>query len=75
MSSDYCISSIVLTAGELQWILNRPEVKHTARARDHRLGIRRVSEVSVSASPSVEIVDGGNLIDGGQESGEESETF
>lgn len=80
VSSDRCISSIVLTAEELERILNRPEVKHTARDRDYRLALTRASAIPehhnfAAASPRAEGVDGEDLIDGDQESGEESETF
>ncbi|RPB25578.1 hypothetical protein L211DRAFT_847931 [Terfezia boudieri ATCC MYA-4762] len=72
VSSDRYISSIVLTAEELYWVLNRPEVKQSARIRDHALGVKRDSAVSASASPEAE---GSITVEGDQESGEESEIF
>ena len=66
----------MLTAEQLHWILNRPEVRESARIRDRRVGVKRDnSPVSASARPKAESIDGGVLIDGGQDSEEECEIF
>ena len=62
----------MLTAEQLHWILNRPEIKETVRIRDRWLRVKKESAASTSAAESI---DGEVLIDGGQESEGECEIF